>query len=402
MRAENKQNPAVLVLLLVSSLASAQSRATLDLCTSRAITPDELTSLSRVLSRFELRASCTPSSGAFVARFVARGEKTMLVVQAPDGGASVERVVPWLEKGDDPLTQLIEKRKVSELSVVLEGLVTELSLELGSKTGGDDTAPVQGVPEGPADAQGSGSSSAPGSAAPPAGPNRAGGAKRANPTHASRAPRANGGRGSATGDAASFGQGSSQPFNVPAGSATSTPAAPNTAASLDAGPQSLMSTLEAHAQVGLSPRYKTPGVWTYDVTASGGLGPVRLGFSWAPQARWSFAGRPISLDSLAISLAFRPTFWRSGGWSFDLSLGAVTERLALRRLDIDPRALHTWWDVGGRAGAHLTRAFNVFTVTLQTEGTWSPASRDISIPDGPTRRLNAFAIAGALLVGARW
>lgn len=397
---------ALLVAALGTTSAWAQSPRVLDLCLPPGKDPEALATLRRWLPRIEVRvrseAACAPSPGAYRARFLQRQARVAVVVTAP-GGGEVERALPWLESVEGPLEQLAARGRLSEFSVLLEGLTTELSL-LAPSGGGSSPGSVAA-----GDAAASGPAPGRPSASRPA-PSRGGrsGARAPSSTNSMASE-----PGAAVGAPGLFllGSGSSasssDPVTLPV-----TPVAPAEAAAPPevlaqaSAPKDAAAAAPAPprwlVEAGISPRWRTPGVWTAEVAAGLGLGPLRLHLTWAPTARWSFGGRPLAFDSLSGALAFQPTLWARGGWALEGALGVVVERLELRRLDVEGAGRHDFWDLGARAGLRLSRFFGPVSLGLRADATWSPTAREVQVPQGPAVTFNTLNAAASLLVGWRW
>lgn len=373
------------VAFLLASTARAQSSTVLELCLSTSQDFEALTTLRRWLPRLELRAlpqdKCVPSQGAYLARFSAQNGRAHIVVTAPDRGLTVERTLPWLSSVEAPLTQLAQQGRLSEFSVLLEGLTTELSLEKSAAK-----------PQVGATAQ---AALTPGAAPTRGAPSTRTEAARANESSNRAKPT---GGGAATTSGAPFISWPSSASAI-AQPSISTPAAPALEAAAPAPPGARPIFL---ADVGVTPRWRTPGLWTVELGLAVGVGPVRLQAAWAPTARWLLAGRPLSVDTLSLALSWRPRLWEQHFWALDGSLGVATERLQLRRLELEGAKAHIYWDLGLRAGLSVSRAMGSFVVALQTEGTWNVTSRLVTVPDGPSAVLNRFTVGGSLTGGWRW
>lgn len=381
-----------LMAVLLTPRAQAQGGHRLELCLPIE-NPEALAALRRWIPQIEVRTSpqsdCPRSPFTYQARFSQQEGRVVLVITAPNGG-KVERVLPWLDSRQAPLEQLAAKGRLSEFSVLLEGLTTELSLRA-------PRGAVAEEPSGGAEA----ASPADGASRSPTARAGAGSSRSRTPSRPSETPPSNSSSGSGV---------SSERLWVP-GSGSTPAAEPGAQPSVTNDVLVEVPAVRAApppsqprwvVEVGATPRWRTPGLWTVEVCAGFGWGPLRLYLAWAPTARWSLEGRPVSLDSLSGTLLWQPTLWARGGWALEAALGLAVERLELRRLDVGGARGHDFWDVGPRAGLRLTRFFGPTSAALRADGTWSPTARVVQIPQGPSAVLNTVSIGVSLLFGWRW
>lgn len=295
----------------------------------------------------------------------------MLVLE-PDQGPRLERFLPWITEPGREVEDLARMGRLSGLGVILEGLLAERhllrdeGLASGPHSGGQErpTAPLR--PERTGQAQAKAEETGVPQASPPG----------QDPQGTGQDPQSTGQ------DPQSAGHRAPNTAEIEASTERAPPSSP---------------TPRFVPEIEISGIWRSPNVFASEIRLGASFDRLRVAVHAQPTTTWRFEDRPIDLSVWALSAAYSVLVVEAHPWVAQGAVGASVERLTLRRTDVGGAALHVVWDAGPSAEVSLGPKIDPpIKVEARLGASWRPTARRVSIPDGPSTRLNAFALSLSL------
>ena len=393
---------AALLATLLLPVGAAAAETQLSLCVSAAAaSADAVATLDRWVATARVEAVAPPcpppAPERYVGRFERHGAAIFFRLAAPDG-SSLERAVPWLQDVAAPLPELARSERLSEFSVLVEGLLAEHRLMAAWAPPPPPAAPPPAAPQkAPPRRKPPPKRATRPKAKPRPAPEVASAAPPPLPTAPAEPPRpadpVEPPPGPAPAEAA--------PASAPPAPAPRLPVATAPPAQLDfRAPSTAGPALRLAGAAGV--RVRSPGFAAPELGVAAELGPGWLRAGWQPRTRWALAGLPIGIEALALEAGLQTSLVSGRLWEFRGLAGVAVERLELMPLYVDSPDRVANWDAGPLLGGRLGWApLDSFGLALAAAVQWMPTARTSHVGEtGPSARVNA--VAGRLALEIAW
>lgn len=335
-----------------------------------------------------------PAASRYVGRFEMRPVGAIFRLTAPDGSA-LERRVPWIADVEAPLTSLVRAGRLSEFSVLVEGLLAEHRMLAAWAPPPEPKPAARPAKPKPAPKP-----------KPKARPKAVAQVPELQPAPVEVAPAP-----AAAPDPAPIAAPEPPPAPVPEPAApTAEPvqvaAAPQPPAvgsppAIDfQAPEAAGPGVRFSAAGGL--RVRSPGIAAPEIGLTASLGAVWLRAAWQPQVRWELDGLPIGVEGFAAEAGLQTPLVSGRLWDLHGSAGLAVERIELVPLYSAGASSMASWDAGPLVGARLGWApADSFGLALGAALGWMPTARVSHVgDDGPSARVNG--LVGRLGLEIAW
>ena len=412
--------------------------------------------LARFLSTAKLEAVGATACGRgrapeLVGRFEDRRGQLVFVVRARSGG-TLERPVPWIAPGRAALAALSEADRISEFSILVDGLLAEYRSDPPAREAPPlqvhaTARPSSPRPPPPAPEPAASPAARPPLPALPALPGASAAVVPDTSAADTAVPVVPAAAGVPRTSAAALPPAAVPPAAVPDTSAAAVPdtsaaAVPDTSAAVvpaavvpdtsaaDTSAATLAAVVpDAPAQpapaAAVAGARPSPGRaaaggevsvagwvgWTW--RAPGPAAPyagASLAWRWLfvraggePEAAWSLAGRPVALSALVAEAGARVPLVGRGRFRLDGVATLLVERIVLRRQDVPDAAAHGYFEAGAALGGLAVFAPRPWLrLAMGVDAGFRPTRRQIDVPDGPSATLDTWSLRGISGIGLAW
>jgi hypothetical protein len=116
-------------------------------------------------------------------------------------------------------------------------------------------------------------------------------------------------------------------------------------------------------------------------------------------SRWTLDERQLELEGLGFTLGYSPVLWRLAALRFQGVVGGRLEYLSAARQDISSAKARTFWDVGLVAGAVVSwRALGWLDIGAVLQASVFPLGREVAIPNGPSAAANLVSFDSGIRI----